>query len=72
MSIDEFPALCVSLNCGYEYFENTDSVILSYSIDENLLLTITGSGFEAPESVHFANVACTDVDVSEAADTITC
>ena len=72
MSVDEFPALCVSLNCGYEYFENTSSIILGFSVDEYQLLSITGSGLETPDSIELANVACNDVIVSEAADTITC
>ena len=71
VTVDDFPALCVSLECGYEYIESAGQLIDGFTID-GTQLSISGVGFETPVSVEIANVACNDIIVSETADLITC
>lgn len=70
VTVDGLPAVCASLNCGYTYVAPT-ALITSFS-HSGTTLTINGNNLDSGiiQSIEFAHVACSNIQVS--ATQITC
>jgi hypothetical protein len=68
VQVDDMPALCTGLNCGFTYFVG-ESAIDGFSIAGNRL-TISGRNFDTPLKVEMGHIACSNIEHN--ASRITC
>jgi len=67
VNVDEMPALCTGLQCDYQYIQG-EALITGFQMVSDTELRIEGVNLSTPLRVQFANLECTNVQVTSIGD----